>query len=212
MAGRANTCLGIGLIAVLVAISAACSSPTSPSASMPSADPLELEGRWWSSTGDAVDIAMYGDEIHAVSHCRCYLERLYEYGNRTVRWNGMSYSGAVGSVSRSGHTISWSNGITWTRVSPPPVPDLLGLLGVWVAASTGEDAELWWDGTVIRVDSHTTALDNPFLEHADRAVWWGVPGVVSADGLRIDWSNGAGWTETWTRPSVRRDPRSPRAR
>lgn len=107
--------------------------------------------------------------------------------------------GLTGTVSGDGTQITWSNKFVWTlRGAFQPANDLSGSWKMY-----GKDGLPYDKNAVITQNGTSVTLNNGYGEEATVSFLdsklmvrsWRLNGTVSADGKRIDWSNGFYWTK-----------------
>jgi len=142
------------------------------------------------------------------------------YGtNSTAVLSGNTFKtsdGLTGTVSADGTRINWSIGFVWIKqVSNNPQSrkgsDLSGTWSMFEGNGKqyDKDATITQNGVSVTLDNGYGAqatvnlLDSKLMVRA-----WRLTGSVSADGRRIDWSNGFYWVkkDLWNRPEVDRLP------
>jgi hypothetical protein len=110
--------------------------------------------------------------------------------------------GLTGTISTDGTRITWSNKFVWTlRGAFQTANDLSGNWKMY-----GKDGLPYEKNAVITQNGTSVTLDNgygsvetvSFLDSKLMVRSWRLTGTVSADGNRIDWSNGIYWTKNST--------------
>lgn len=125
------------------------------------------------------------------------------YGsNSTAVLNGNTLTtsdGLTGTISTDGTRITWNNKFIWTlRGAFQPANDLSGNWKMY-----GKDGLPYDKNAIITQNGTSVTMNNGYGEEAtvnlvDSKLMvrtWRLNGTVSADGKRIDWSNGFYWTK-----------------
>jgi hypothetical protein len=125
------------------------------------------------------------------------------YGsNSTAVLNGNTFTtsdGLTGTISTDGTRINWSNKFIWTLKGA--FQSAISLSGNW--AMYGKDGLPYEKNAVITQNGTSVTLNNgygsvetvSFVDSKLMVRTWRLTGTVSADGKRIDWSNGIYWTK-----------------
>jgi hypothetical protein len=125
------------------------------------------------------------------------------YGaNSTAVLNGNTFTtsdGLTGTISTDGTRITWSNKFIWTLKGA--FQPAISLSGSW--KMFGKDGLPYEKNAVITQNGTSVTLNNgygsvetvSFVDSKLMVRTWRLTGTVSADGNRIDWSNGIYWTK-----------------
>lgn len=109
--------------------------------------------------------------------------------------------GLKGTISADGNRISWSIGYIWIKKGAPSAPATINLAGQWEMYAA--DGTKYDKLAVVTQNGGSVTVNNGYGSESPgkldglllTAAGWGLTGTVSANGDRIDWSNGVRWAK-----------------
>lgn len=162
-----------------------------PSTWVASVQRFDLSGRWLG----------FGATATVVQHGSTLTIDNWDGGGHSieaqlVRTDRIRMATFIGRISPDGNRIDWSNNTTWVRIVPPPID----LSGPWSGFGTTATIQQHgnsltidnWDGTGRSIEAQI--IGNDQIRMAT------LTGRVSADGQRIDWSDGTNWVRVMVAP------------